>query len=123
MDSSHERLVRLRDRYSELVSDRFYAMAASSKFNQTQKRWLHAIGRKRPFQSIDDWVEFENLWKNEDQNSLNALSSEVDKISSLFALASWHVLWAMFVRDHLPGDGLSKMFPMDVKHPRVRLLV
>ena len=123
MDSSHERLVRLRDRYSELVSDRFYAMAASSKFNQAQKRWLHAIGRKRPFQSIDDWVEFENLWKNEDQDLLGALSSEVDKISSLFAVAPWHVLWAMFVRDHLPGDGLSKMFPMDVKHPRVRLLV
>lgn len=123
MDSSHERLVRLRDRYSELVSDRFYAMAASSKFNQAQKRWLHAIGRKRPFQSIDDWVEFENLWKNEDQDLLGALSSEVDKISSLFAVAPWHVLWAMFVRDHLPGDGLSKMFPMDVKHPRARLLV
>ena len=44
-------------------------------------------------------------------------------ISRAFALAPWHVLWTLFVRGHRPGTELFKMFPMDVRHPRVRLLV
>jgi hypothetical protein len=123
MASGHERLARLRGRYSDLVSDRFYAMTASTNFRQAQKKWLIVIGRKRPFQSIDDWVERENRWKNEDQDSQSSLSWEVDAISTLFAVAPWHVLWAMFVRGHHPGNDLSKMFPMDMNHPRALLLV
>jgi len=123
MASGHERLVRLRGRYSDLVSDRFYAMTASTRFRRAQKKWLLVIGRRRPFLSIDDWVEREDRWKSEDQGSWSALSWEVDAISSLFAVAPWHVLWAMFVRGHRPGNDLSKMFPVDINHPRARILV
>ena len=66
MVDSSGRLSRLRDRYSDLVSDRFYAMVASSKFSKTRGKWLREIGRTRPFRSMDDWIERETVWKDED---------------------------------------------------------
>ena len=123
MSDSHERLSRLRDRYSNLVSDRFYAMVASLDFRRTQKKWLRASGRMRPFRSIDDWIERETAWKEEDPGSFFQLESDVCSISRVFALAPWHVLWTLFVRGHRPGTELFEMFPMDVRHPRACLLV
>lgn len=112
----------LRKRYSKLTNERFFAMTASREFRRSQSCWLRRLNRRRPFPSIDDWVASERSWRVDSPESFEAFSDEVSSLSRIFAVASWHVIWAMFVRGHTPDTSVGKMFPVDVFHPKARLL-
>ena len=80
MNSSFERLSYVRDRYSNLVSDRFYAMVASTVFSKLQKRWLRWVRRTMPFPTIDDWIDVQTLWQDEDPGSFKSLEQDVEVV-------------------------------------------
>lgn len=120
--SRNGRLETLRARYSVLASERFHAMSASRKFRQAQVKWLGLMGLRRPFPSIDEWADREGAWRASDPLSIS-LSMDVHELSSIFSVAPWHVVWGMLVSGHDPAVGSAQMFPVDVWHPKARIVL
>ena len=113
----------LRDRYNRLVVERYQAMLANPEFARVQTTWLLHLGLPRPFATIDDWVDRESEWRQNDPKSRDELTRDVTALSESFGVAHWHVLWAHFVGEYDPLDGVGSMFPLDVWHPRSHILV
>ena len=78
--------------------ERFHAMLANPEFSRVQKKWLRHLRRRQPFASIDNWADREIEWRESDPESRDELSRDVTALSESFAVAPWHVLWAVFVR-------------------------
>jgi len=112
-----------RARYNRLVLERFHAMVANPEFARVQTKWLLHLGLERPFATIDDWADRESEWRKKSPKSRKELSRDVTALSESFAVAPWHVLWAVFVREYDPQGSVGSMFPLDVWHPRSHLLV
>ena len=102
---------------------RFHAMLANPEFSRVQKKWLRRLRRRRPFATIDDWADRESELRENDPESRDELTRDVTALSESFGVAPWHVLWALFVREYDPLDGVGSMFPLDVWHPRSHILV
>ena len=123
MNRTPDRASKLRDRYARLVLERFHAMLANPEFSKVQKKWLRHLGLRQPFPTIDKWAEREYDWRENDPHSRDELTRDVTALSASFALAPWHVLWALFVRGYDPLESVGSMFPLDVWHPRSHILV
>ena len=111
------------DRYTRLVAERFHAMLASPEFSRIRRKWLRHLRRQKPFATINTWARRENVWQKDDPESRDELRRDVTALSESFGVANWHVLWALFVGEYDPVGSVGSMFPLDVWHPRFRILV
>ena len=136
VDNTRDTLVKLRNRYDQLVMERFHAMCAASRFRDLQKTWLKRRRKRKPFASMEGWVADETSWRTEDSESWWALQLDVARLSEAYGLAPWQVLWALFVDgftprspgakrdvDHRDPDNAGHLFVLDAWYPQARLVV
>ena len=111
--------------YDELVLERYGAMCASQHFRRVRHKWLRSFRKRKPFRSMGDWYSVECRLRGEEPEAWVALLQDVRRLSELYGIAPWQVLWALFIRDFSPRDPDSPgyQFVLDAWYLQTRLKI
>jgi len=109
--------------YDNLVRERYDALLASQVFLKYRRKWLSAFGRFTPFLNMDHWTRFEVGWKSDHSQQSRCLEQDIQELSTSFAISTWHIIWALFIKDFSPLEHEATFFPMDLRHPRLSVAV
>ena len=101
-------------RYDELVMERYWFMLAGKAFKATQQRWLKVLEQKGPFESIDDWGDANEMLKSQSPDLWWELQVDAGALSESCGIASWQVIWALFVED-FDDPGLSSQVSSEAR--------
>ncbi len=98
-------------------------MLAGKAFEAARKRWLKVLHWKEPFDSIDDWVDANDMLKSRSSELWWELQEDAGALSEAYGIAPWQVTWALFVNGFDPSDPESPgfQFPLDSWQPQARL--
>ena len=113
---SRDALLELRNRYDDLVMDRFHAMCAGRQFRDLRKAWLKRRRIRKPFVRMEEWIAEQSRWRAEDSRSWEVLQRDVAKLSEEYGIAPWQVLWALFIKEFTPRSSGSEA-DVDLRDP------